>query len=281
MFNKRIMIALFLFFVVQTLAAKERIISAGGAVTELIYALQRGDLLVAVDVTSKGPQTEHLPKVSYHRQLSTEGLIALNPTRLIGSNEMGPNSTLSLLKQMGIKVDIVNSEPTVQGLLKRIDQLAKITQSVEKGGQIKREIEERVIALKQNQPVAGDKKRVLFLLLSEGRAPTVAGKETVPDRIIQLAGGINPAAETLSSYKPLAQEALLALQPDLILVSQRSFKSFAGIDAILQEFPMLQVTPAGKNRAIHAIDGAAIVGGLGLKSLAASKDLNAVLYPKS
>ena len=100
----------------------------------------------------------------------------------------------------------------------------------------------------------------------------------MPDRIIKLAGAINPAAKTLNAYKPLSLESLLALRPDLILISQRSFDRFTSVDIILQKFPMLQATPAGKNRAIQAIDGSAIVAGLGLQSLLASKQLNQLLY---
>lgn len=66
----------------------ERIISAGSAVTEIIEALGAQDQLVAIDVTSEQPKGRALPVVGYHRQLSTEGLMALQPSLLIGSDEM-------------------------------------------------------------------------------------------------------------------------------------------------------------------------------------------------
>ncbi|GAL17884.1 periplasmic hemin-binding protein [Vibrio maritimus] len=42
---------------------------------------------------------------------------------------------------------------------------------------------------------------------------------------------------------------------------------------------MLSATPAGQNNAIVTIDGHALVGGLGLKSLDEAKRINALLYP--
>ena len=39
------------------------------------------------------------------------------------------------------------------------------------------------------------------------------------------------------------------------------------VDSVLAEVPALAATPAGKNRAIHAIDGHALQGGLSLNSL--------------
>ena len=75
--------------------ANQRIISAGSAVTELVIALDATDKLVAVDATSRFPESNALPKIGYHRQLSAEGLIALQPTVIIGSDEMGPDSAVS------------------------------------------------------------------------------------------------------------------------------------------------------------------------------------------
>lgn len=258
--------------------AQERIISAGAAITELIYALDAQKDLIAVDITSHLPEEESLPTIGYHRQLSAEGLISLQPTRLIGSDEMGPESTLHLLKQSGIAIDIINSEASVDGLLKRVDQIARITASEQKSEQVKAQIKRSVAQLQANQPSEKEKKRVLFLLIHEGRPATVAGSGTSADQIITLAGAINPAA-ALNAYKPLSMESLMAMQPDLVLVSQRSAATFADNDAIIAAIPMLAATPAGKNRAIMAINGSALVGGLGLLSLAEAQRLNTWLYP--
>lgn len=262
----------------QAESNESRIISAGNAVTELIYALGAEQQLIAVDVTSHLPKGSTLPKVGYHRQLSAEGLIALNPTHVVGSDEMGPDSTLVLLKQVGIKVDVVNTEATIEGLLKRVDQLAEITNTQNNSHALKESIKQSVVALNSNQPAVAEQKKVLFLMIHEGRPANVAGKETSADEIIRLAGAINPAAAQLTSYKPLAMESLVAMQPDLILVSQRSMKKMGGVDAILAALPTLAATPAGKNKAIEMIDGAALLGGLGLKSLDEAKRLNSLLY---
>ena len=65
----------------------------------------------------------------------------------------------------------------------------------------------------------------------------------------------------------------------MILVSGRIYETLGGADAILKAMPLLAATPAGKNKDIITIDGHALVGGLGLKSLAEAKRLNALLYP--
>lgn len=258
-------------------AAQERIISAGSAVTELILALHAEQSLIAVDVTSQLPDGQQLPKIGYHRRLSAEGLLALSPTKLIGSDEMGPAPVLQQLKSTGVDIEVVNTQANVDGLKARIDQIAAILNKPQEAQQLKSLVDQQVQSLKANQPT-NQKKKVLFLLIHEGRAANVAGTDTTPDTIINLAGAINPAADKITAYKPLSSESMVEMQPDVILVSGRSFEKLGGPDAIIKMMPLLAATPAGQNKQIMTIDGAALVGGLGLKSLAEAKRLNQLLY---
>ncbi|KIE21817.1 hemin receptor [Vibrio sinaloensis] len=267
--------ALSLTFCATYTNASERIISAGSAVTEIIFALEQQDKLVAVDVTSAIPKDLELPKIGYHRRLSAEGLLALGVNRLIGSDEMGPDTTLAQLKSAGVKVDVVNTKATPTGLLERIDEIALITGAEQQAEKLKRQVNQQIETLEANQPEVG--KKVLFLLIHEGRPANVAGKDTTPNAIIELAGGINPAAEQLNSYKPMSTEAMVEMQPDVILVSGRSYDKMGGAEQILSKMPLLAATPAGKNKRIIKVDGHALVGGLGLKSLSEAERLSKLL----
>lgn len=254
--------------------ANERIVSAGSAVTELLIALDQQQKLVAVDVTSELPSSLDLPKIGYHRRLSAEGLLALGVNRLIGSDEMGPETTLNQLRSAGVTVNIVNTKPTPQGLLGRIDEIATLTQAEQQASELKQHVKQQITRLEQNKAQQTQAKKILFLLIHEGRPANVAGRDTTPNAIIELAGGINPAASQLSSYKPLSTEAMVEMQPDVILVSGRSYNKLGGAEEILAKMPMLAATPAGKNKQFIQIDGHALVGGLGLKSLSEAERLS-------
>lgn len=257
--------------------ASERIISAGSAVTELIVALDQQDKLVAVDVTSELPSDKALPKVGYHRRLSAEGLLALGADTLIGSDEMGPQTTLDQLRSAGVDVEIVNTKSTPEGLLERIDEIAELTGSQKQAATLKQTVSAQIAQLEKNKTKQNAAKKVLFLLIHEGRPANVAGADTTPNAIIELAGGINPAATQLTSYKPLSNEAIVEMQPDVILVSGRSYDKLGGADEILKQLPLLAATPAGQNKQFIQVNGHALVGGLGLKSLSEAERLSELL----
>lgn len=259
-----------------------RVISAGAAITEIINALGAEQQLIAVDVTSRTLVAPSLPKVGYHRQLSAESLIALAPTKIIGSDEMGPPKTLTLLKQSGIEVDIVNGGETVTDLFHRIDQVAALTQHQQQAQQLKQQLQTNVDTIKQhNLQLQHPLKKVLFLMIHDGRPISVAGKNTTADSIITLAGAINPAAQLVANYKPVSTEAILQMQPDIILLSDRTTASIKNMQQLLEKMPMLAATPAAKNNAIAVIDGTALIGGLGIHSINEAMRLNGIFYPQS
>ena len=50
-----------------------RIVTLGGTITEIVFALGAGERVVGVDASSSFPETvNQLPKVAYHRRLSAE-----------------------------------------------------------------------------------------------------------------------------------------------------------------------------------------------------------------
>ncbi|MBL0551434.1 heme/hemin ABC transporter substrate-binding protein [Aeromonas caviae] len=243
--------------------AGERIVSIGPATTELILALGGEQSLVATDVSS--PEPRGVPKVGYHRALAAEGILSLSPTLVVGSDEMGPNSTLDQLRRANVKVEVMATAPTLANLNERIDTLAHLLGDQTAGSKLKEEIAAQSDTLaaqaKQNKPL-----KVAFLLLHKGQPTSIAGSNTTASALVTLAGGVNPVAG-LHDYKPVSTESLIELQPDLVLVSGRDWQQYQDPDAVLSQVPALSATPAGKNKAIHAIDGHALQGGLSLRSL--------------
>lgn len=275
---KKIIYAIVLLSAALTAHAQNRIISAGSSITELILALDAQKQLVAIDITSRDlDDSGQLPQIGYHRQLSAEGLLALNPTHLIGSEVMGPQNTLTLLENAQVEVISVPSGDSKKALFARIDKIAEITQKQPQAEQLKISLSKQFQKI-ENRQVAQSPK-VLFAMVSKGRPMTVAGKETTIDVIISNAGASNPASELMESYKPLSTEAIVELQPDYLLVSQRAWDELGGHKGILEAFPLLQATPAAQEEHIIPIASSAIIGGFGIESISLSETLYHAFHP--
>ncbi|WP_108649191.1 heme/hemin ABC transporter substrate-binding protein [Dongshaea marina] len=256
--------------------AQSRIVSIGPTTTELLQALGETPQLIAVDDQSKLPGQMKLPRVGYLRALSAEGLLSLNPTRLIGTAEMGPDHTLKLVQSSGVKVTTLDAAPTVQALQSNIRLLAKALDRPQQGQALSQRVATLVEQL-EHSPTA-PRKRTLFLLLLGESGLKVAGDHSSANTLIQLAGGANPASD-LDGYKPASMEALVKMKPEVLLIGNHNWQQLGGTRGLVNAFPMLAATPAYTKRQIYPIDDNALLGGVGLTTLEQAKELREKLYP--
>lgn len=96
---------LFIAFPLLSHAAVERLVTLGGDVTEIVYALDAEQSLVARDSTSSWPPAaQKLPDVGYLRQLNAEGILALRPQLVLASAQAQPSLVLHKVQASGVKV---------------------------------------------------------------------------------------------------------------------------------------------------------------------------------
>ena len=111
-----------------SVTAAERIVVAGGSLTELIYAM-------GVDeTTSYPPETAKLPHIGYWKQLSSEGILSLRPDSVITWQDAGPQIVLDQLRAQKVNVVTLPRVPaTLEQMYANIRQLAKTLQVPEQG----------------------------------------------------------------------------------------------------------------------------------------------------
>ena len=105
-----------------TIENPARIVSIGGAITEILYALGFEDRLAGVDTTSLFPAAalRDKPNVGYMRQLSAEGVLGLNPSLVLAMQGSGPKETMDVLDAAKVPLVLVPETFTEQGLLDKI-----------------------------------------------------------------------------------------------------------------------------------------------------------------
>ncbi|WP_330472200.1 heme/hemin ABC transporter substrate-binding protein [Vibrio harveyi] len=266
--------------VTMPLHAEDRMISAGFGVTEIIYALGAQDKLVGADFTSRHliEGNEDIAQLGLHVRLSAEGVMALRPTHLIGTDEIGPQTAIKQIAKSGVEVVTIPSGQHVPQLLSRIDTLAAVMGHPTEAKQLKQSVTSEIEKLEHKQ--CQTKPKAIFFMLDRSGATRVGGADTAIDTIITLAGAINPAQAHFKGYRSTSMEAMLEMQPDYILVSQRAWDMYQSADKILDKLPVLKSTPAGINKNILVVPSGALLGGFGLASIEVAKELNQTFCPQ-
>lgn len=241
-------------------APERRIVIVGGALTEIVYALQAQADLVGVDTTSLYPAAaQKLPSVGYARALSVEGVLALAPTQVIVTEDAGPPAVLRRLTATGIAVTVLAANHRFEGLITRVKRLGELTGRVAQARAMQQTLEQDW-ARSQAQTAQRAKKsvRVLFVLAHTPNQIMVAGTDTSAQAMLDYVGATN-AIHGFSGYKPLTPEAVIAAQPDLILLTDQGLAASGGLDGILQ-LPGLAQTAAGRNRRIISLEAMLLLG---------------------
>ena len=80
-------------------AGPQRIVSAGGDITEIIYQLGAGDRVIGLDSTSNFPaDAAEKAQIGYIRNLAAEGILSLDPDILIAAHDAGPPPAVEQLR---------------------------------------------------------------------------------------------------------------------------------------------------------------------------------------
>ncbi|WP_167147852.1 ABC transporter substrate-binding protein [Pseudomonas sp. OTU750018] len=261
----------------------QRWISSGGSLSEWVVALGGESRLVGVDSTSQHPESlRALPSIGYQRQLAAEGMLTLRPDMLIGSEEMGPPPVLAQLRGAGVLVEMLSSKADLSSLQASLQRIGTLLGEPQRADQAFAAYQQRLqqqadwLVNAQHQQAAPS---VLLLLGHAGGSPMAGGKDTSADWLIERAGGRNLASH--SGYKAMSTEALLALDPEVVIIADRSLSGDAAREALLQQNPALAATRAARNQRLLMLDPTLLVGGLGPRLPAGLAALSAAFYPAS
>ena len=208
----------------QAEPAPLRVISAGGAFTEIVFRLDAQALLVGTDTTSIYPAAAaSLPKVGYLRQLSAEGVLSLKPTLLLTASEAGPPTVLQQLRAAGVQIVQGDGRHSIEALRANVRLLGDALQRAERGRALDADLQRDWAATQAAITRRSPAPRVLFVLSHAANQVQVAGTDTAADAMIRYAGGSNVMA-AFSGYKPLAAEAVVAAAPDVIVTTKQGLR---------------------------------------------------------
>ncbi|MBX6329316.1 MAG: ABC transporter substrate-binding protein [Pseudolabrys sp.] len=256
-----------------------RIVSIGGSVTEILYALGLADNVVGVDATSLYPPQALRVKanVGYMRQLSAEGVLGLRPSLILALAGSGPKETMAVLQAAQVPLLIIPDRHSAAGIVEKIRMIAQATGAQTRAQCLIDAIAADMAALERATVDIDRRKRVLFILSFVNGRAMAGGRNTAAEGIIRLAGGIN-AVDDYDGYKPLTDESVIAARPDVVLSMERAGPAAVNA-AELFAHPAFAATPAAANRAFIAMEGLYLLG-FGPRTARAARDLARALYPQ-
>ena len=261
------------------LAAPSRIVSLGGAVTEIVVALGAQEQLVARDSTSTfPPSVATLPDVGYVRALSPEGVLALGPELILAEATAGPPEAIEVLRAAGVDFRTLPGAASPEGVLEKIAAVGAALDREAEAATLAADFTARMQAAEAKAAATGTRKRALFVLGTQGGRVIVGGAGSSAAAILALAGAEN-AATGFSGYKQMTDEALLAAAPEVIVMMDRAGEGAMSGTEVLAH-PALGATPAGKAGAVIRMDGMLLLG-FGPRTPEAVEALHAALYPEA
>ena len=235
----------------------ERIVSIGGAVTEIIYALGQQDRLIARDTTSNFPASvAELPDVGYARALSPEGVLSVSPDLIVAEQNSGPPETIEVLESAGISFVTVPEEYSVDGVAQKILIVGEALGEPEAARQLAEEVSADLRTAMQ--PVTEDSPGVLFIISAADGRIMAGGQGTGADGIITMAGGRNVMTD-IQGYKQVSDEAVARANPDVIVMMDRVGDHGLTDDALFA-MPAIAPTSAAETRSVVRMDGMLMLG---------------------
>lgn len=256
-----------------------RILAIGGDITEIIYALGADARLVGVDATSQFPSTalKDKPNVGYMRALSTEGVVSVGASLIIASAGAGPPEVVKTLKTTSVPYLEVTDAFSAEGIAAKVRLIARAIGAEAQGEKLVNQVQQEFKDLADTARRIKQPAKAMFVLgVQNGRA-NVAGQGTAANAILELAGAKN-VATGMSGYKPVTDEAIVEMAPDVILIMRRSSGNANHDTAQLLELKGVQSTPAGAAKRVIMMDALYLLG-FGPRAPHAARELMGRIYP--
>ncbi|OYD07499.1 ABC transporter substrate-binding protein [Paludifilum halophilum] len=215
----------------------KRIVSLIPSMTEIVYALDRGDRVVGVTTNDDYPkEVEKVEKVG-DMKVNAEKVVSLEPDLVLAS-PMNGEDTIEKLRDLGLTV-IAFEPQNLKAVYEKIRQVGKAIHAEEEAEKTVKEMkEEQKLAEKIASQVPEDEQVKVWLEVSPDLH--TGGDGTFMDQLITMAGGENVAGKE-KDWVQVSEEKVVQWNPDVILFThgdRESIQSRSGwnkVNALKEE----------------------------------------------
>lgn len=194
----------------------ERAVSLAPSLTEMIFAIGVGDRLVGVTTyCNHPPDTAKIAKVGDTQTPNIEAIVALKPDVVFVSTASQLEAFMKILDEQDIAVYVIDSK-NLDDVLRDLATLAELFETRERVSKLIENLIQRIEGVKEE--VAAKPQPRVFVQISRDPLYTI-GKDSFLTELIETAGGTSVTKDVATAYPTLSKETALALNPDVILLS--------------------------------------------------------------
>ena len=226
--------------------APHRIVSLAPSITETLYAIDDGDNVAGVtDFCNYPPEARKKTRVGGITNPSIEAIVGLKPDLIVLSMEGNVRDDFQKLTGLGIPAFVTNPR-TLAGIHKSILDLGRLTGKADTSTRLVHMMQEREDSITS---MVTSKQRVMLVVSLQPLI--VVGNKTFLSELLERAGGVNIAGSSPSTYPTLSREAVIASDPDVIIVMS---EVLADPGELVQLFPEWATLKAFSTHQVYRID---------------------------
>lgn len=234
-----------------------KIITIGGSITETVHVLGMWDNVIATDESSTfPPQVFRMPRVPYVRNLTSEGVLSLEADLIIASDDASPVTVIQQIRDANTPIILIKEEESLDGVTNKLKVIGEIFGKEEQAASIINETTKKYNHASELRNTLTSTPKVMFVLQARSGSFMAAGNDTGAEKMIELAGGTN-VFDSFYGYKPVTNEAILAANPDYILVMQSRLEE---VESGFRNTDGVNLITAVKKNQFVAMDGNALLG---------------------
>jgi iron complex transport system substrate-binding protein len=219
----------------------QRIVSLAPHITELLFAVGAGAAVVGASEFSDYPEAARaIPRVGGGGGLDLEAILALQPDLVIAWESGNPAGQAQRLQQLGLPVFF--SEPGhLEGIISSLERFGQLTGRQEDAHVQARTFADHLDELRRRY--SGRDEITVYYQIWERPLMTVNGRHIISD-VIRLCGGRNVFADLPVLAPQISSEAVLAANPDVIVVGDAAGEPAASLVA-WEHWPELKAVRQG------------------------------------
>ncbi|MBI3159740.1 MAG: ABC transporter substrate-binding protein [Chloroflexi bacterium] len=203
----------------------QRIVSTAASITEILFAIGAGDLVVGRDDFSVYPDAaQRIPSYgTLWGDFPAEAILGMQPDLVLAAEILSADQ-VQAFEDLGLAVYWQANPVTFDDLYENILEIAVLTGHTEQAETLVAGLRGRVDSVIETVAAVETRPLVFYELdATDPNNPWTAGAGTFVDNIITTAGGINAAATLEGDFAQFSLEALLTQNPDVIILGDADF----------------------------------------------------------